>query len=395
MPRPSVLVTPTAVPGKTAWPSAAAYWTGLSWSAPSTIPNSSNLSAVVAWNGRYFAAGRYGQANTSGGQLPVGIWRSTNGTAWTQVSLDAATFLNANVAGLVGTPAGLVAWGNMGDAVCSGQGEGMTCGSAPVMIWTSPNGTDWARVSDMTMFDGATIAIPGIAYGPLGLVAVGEVAYKGPAIWVSQTGATWQRQTLDPAVFKDANFASISATSTGYFVGGSTGGTAAASGGVQLDANPVAAAWWSDGQTWHKAAVNRKNGAGILLADIYVGRAGMLAVGIGTGGVVQPAWTSSDGKTWQPIAGAQVWGSALPSFRGDGAHLIAVGDGVNGRLAIWNSDDGVTWKELPFSGETGTIPGTAVGWLVPDGLMLVAVPSRPGSQIPGADTAVWHVAATS
>jgi hypothetical protein len=362
-------------------PAPGARWTGLSQATSSTIPNASSISDIAYYNGQYIAAGRAGLVNSSGGQLPVGIWRSTDGIAWTQVGLDASTFLNSNVAGLVGTPAGLIAWGTAGDPTCSGEGEGMTCGSTPFMLWTSPNGTDWARVSDLSLFQNATVW--GIAYGSLGLVAVGDTGFNEPAIWVSTTGATWQRTALPSDVFADAHFSSISATATGYVVGGSTGGTAPASGGVQLPSTGVAAAWWSDGLAWHKATVNRTDGVGTSVDQISVGAAGMVAIGSAEGGKVGTAWNSGDGKTWQPIDGAPS-ATTLPSFtvRGDGTRLIAVATEANGQL--WASDDGLIWTTVPVA-----VAGATDAFLVPGALIVISsagATARP-------DTPVWMVTA--
>lgn len=370
-------------------------WTGLNWSAPSVIPSAESVDDIVFYNGRYIAAGRLGTTNSSGGQLPVGIWTSADGSAWTQVGLGATMFYNANIAGVVATDTdGLVAWGTAGDPVCTGQGEGMTCGPLPVMIWTSPDGTRWSRVADLATFTGATIG--NVSFGPLGLVAVGDTGFNNPGIWVSQSGTSWERQRLDPAVFKDAHLSWINATDTGYVIGGSTGGKAPTSGGVELPSTGVAAAWWFDGQTWHKATVNRTHGAGTNLNLIYVGAGGMVAIGSESGGNGGAAWNSSDGKIWQPLVGAPS-PSTLPSaiVGSDGTRLVAVGDGNDGKLAIWGSVDGATWTALPFSGATGTIPsgpgavpGIPYAYIVPDGLIVVVAPGQTES-----DTSVWHVAA--
>jgi hypothetical protein len=362
-------------------------WTGLSWSAPSVIPDASTIDDIVAWNGQYVAAGRRGLNNSSGGQLPVGIWRSTDGTTWSGVNTDGASFVNANIAGLVATPAALVAWGSAGDPTCTGEGEGMTCGPMPVMIWTSPNGSDWTPVSDLSVFKDATIR--GIAYGSQGLLAVGDTGFGNPAVWASPTGSSWQRQTLDFAVFEAAHFSSIRATASGYAVGGSTGGTEPASGGVQIPSTGVAAAWWSDGQAWHKATVNRADGVGTSLEAIYVGANGMLAIGSASGGKVGTAWNSTDGRLWQPIAGAPS-PATLPSFTvaDDGSHLVAMGEGAQHQLRMWVSDDGATWKELLFSSATGPNPGgnvTGMGlaqlFVVPGGVIVTRSITSGTSQV--------------
>lgn len=390
-----VVATGTQSKSQSPTPSAARpdNWTGLRWSAPSVMPSAEGISDIVYYNGQYIAAGRAGQTNSSGGQLPVGIWHSPDGTTWTQVSLDPTMFDNANLAGLVKTDTlGLIAWGTMGDPVCNGQGAGMTCGPVPVRIWTSPNGTDWSRVADMTMFKGATIQ--GVAYGLLGLVAVGDTGFNEPAIWVGDPGTVWQRQTLDPTVFKDAHFASISYTVDGYVIGGSTGGTAPLPGGAQPLDTGSAAAWRFYGQTWTKATVYRNGQVGTSLGGIAVGASGMVAVGPANGGKVVTGWVSSDGNVWLPVpiggnyAGAPTSRpgvAILPAntVTGDGTHLVAQGSDGSG-LHVWISSDGVTWREMPFSGATGTV-STSINqmFVVGDGLIAIS----------GDGHSVWRVTA--
>jgi hypothetical protein len=103
------------------------------------------------------------------------------------------------------------------------------------------------------------------------------------------------------------------------------------------------------------------------------------------------AWTSTDGRTWQPIANAEAYAGvptpapgvpSVPSFTisDDGTHLLAVGmgDPVLG-VSMWVSSDGVTWQQLPFSGATDTIPrwpgGTGLAidtaYVVPGGLIVI------------------------
>ncbi|HEX7491662.1 MAG TPA: hypothetical protein VF337_08170 [Candidatus Limnocylindrales bacterium] len=378
LPNPTVLITPTPEP----------KWTGLTWSAATAIPGAEAINDITFFNGQYFAAGRAGTSNSSGGQLPVGIWRSVDGFGWTQVSLDPATFYNANITGLAVAPVGLVAWGTMGDPVCSGEGEGMTCGPMPVMMWMSQNGSDWSRVAIGSVFENATVRA--VAYGSLGLVAVGDTGFNQPAIWNSQSGLSWVRQTLDTAVFQDAHLSSITETGRGYVIGGSTGGAAPVSGGVQAPATGVAAAWWSDGRAWHKATVNSTGGVGASIDQINVGAAGMVAIGSLEGAKAGVLWISGDGRAWQSFID-----STLLSFNisSDGTRVVAIGDGDNGRLAIWVSDDGASWGSLGFSGATADLPSGptattsgARAFVVPNGLIVISTPSKLGAPIP-----VWRV----
>jgi hypothetical protein len=296
-----------------------------------------------------------------------------------------------------------VAWGWAGQPVCTGQGAGTTCEPRPVMIWTSPDGLSWTRIADASMFSGATI--DGVTMGPQGLLAVGDTGWNSPAIWVSTSGATWQRLALPSATFKDAHFSAVRATATDYVLGGSTGGNPPSSGGIQPPSTGIAAAWWSsDGRTWTKAAVQRSGGLGTSLGTISVGASGMVAVGSASGGNGATAWTSTDGRTWQPIAPSYFGAPAaspgiptLPLFRvvDDGRHLIAIGLADQLVLRMWISSDGIAWKPLTFSSNTGEIPSWpgansttyAGAFAVPGGLVVI------GNQDSWPQIPIWTVTA--
>jgi len=386
--------TPSSSPSGTPTVSAPANgpWANLRWSAPATLPGAFDVTGIVPWNGDLFALG---DVQVSGSNLQPALWRSSDGTDWTRVSLDTTTFADARISSLLPMASGLLAVGTIGQPVCTAPGEGMTCGSIPVMLWTSPDGVNWTRVLDISTFAGATISA--VTVGPHGLVAVGDTGWSNAAVWTSDTGTVWQRQTLPAATFKDAHFSAVRATASDFVLGGSTGGQAPTSGGVQAPSTGVAAAWWSpDGKTWTKATVRRSGGLGTSLGAIEVGSRGLVAVGSASGGKAGAAWTSTDGYTWDPI-GVAYYGASpaptgvpeLPSFtiRDDGTHLIAFGDYVGGQgLPVWVSSDGSAWQRLSFSGATDTIP-TNLGnlWLVPGGLTAV------GSQ--GSAAQVWEATA--
>ena len=384
----ATLPAPTPVPG----------WTALSWSSPGTIPGAIAVDDLVIWNGAYIAEG---QAMVGGAQQTA-FWRSTDGTTWTLLNVAKAGFTVGNTVHLVVGPSELVVWGTVGQPTCTGQGEGQVCGSTPVMIWTSANGTDWARVADVSMFAGATVAA--VTNGAHGLVAVGALGTGKPAVWVSSSGTSWRLETPASSTYAGAYFSDVQATAHGYVVAGTVGGSAPVAGGVQPPSTGVAAAWWStNGSTWTRAKVNRKAGVGVSLGSIYVGVEGLVAVGSANGGQAGAAWTSTDGHTWQPIAvdylGAPpVSGTVvLPSFTltGDGTRLVAYAWDGQSKLAMWISPDGVTWQPLTFTGATGTMPGAAgygtqaVGGfhLAPGGLI---VTGQHGSSTQGV---VWRVTA--
>jgi hypothetical protein len=269
------------------------------------------------------------------------------------------------------------------------------------MLWTSADGAAWTRITDLTTFKGAKIA--DITLSPQGLIAVGDTGWTEPAIWVSSTGAVWQRLSLPSARFKDAHFWSIRVTASGYLLAGGVGNTEPVSGGVAAPDTGAAAVWWSlDGRTWTKGTVNRTDGVGSSLGYIYVGPAGLIAVGPASSSRTATAWASVDGRTWQPIANRQIYGGvptpapgvpSIPSFTivDDGSHLFALDDQT--ALNVWTSSDGLTWRQMPFSGAVDSIP--SAGWLiegldsVADGLILVG---QDGSSSP---IELWHATLAS
>ena len=374
-------VTPAPSPTSAVETPAAGDWAGLRWSAPQTFPDGGFFQRIVSWNGALIAEGSVHES----GQEIVALWRSSDGTTWTRIGVDATAFADSQIDELLATPTGLVAWGTDGQPVCNGQGEGMTCGLMPVMFWTSTDATTWTRIADVSTFAGATIA--GVTAGADGIVAVGDTGWSEPTIWVSATGSAWQRLTLPSDTFKDAHFSSVRASATGYVLGGAIGGQSPASGGVAVESTAVAASWWSaDGRTWTKGTVNRAGGAGTSLGSIFVGADGMVAVGSASGGKSGTAWVSVDGRTWQPVANAALSAGAptapgvafVPSFSisDDGTHLFAVGTAATGNGTIWISSDGSSWRHLPASGATATAPSEIIAaYPVPGGLIVLGQPS--------------------
>jgi hypothetical protein len=400
---PGATASATGMASASATASAPAAWRGLEWSTPGTLQDAFSVTDVVAWHGELVAVGLVRGATAEG---QVAFWRSTDGKAWTRMSVNAAAFDSSSVNALVATPSRLVAWGWAGEPVCIGEGAGTTCEPRPAMIWTSANGLTWTWI-DPSPFKGATIV--GVASDGRGLIAAGYLSWSEPAIWTSTTGSTWQRQSLSPATFQGAHFSDVRAMGAGYFLAGSVGGSEP--GGVRggttggSSAEGVAAAWRSpDGLTWTAAPVQRSGDVGVSLGTIHVGASGMVAVGSASGGNIGAAWSSTDGRSWQPL-GLAYYGAApaptgvptLPALgvADDGTHLVAYGHGSSG-LAMWLSSDGATWQPLPFSGALdavpeapGETPGASVAgvFVVPDGLVVVGQAGS-ATQVP-----IWHVLA--
>jgi hypothetical protein len=406
--RPSVTSSqrpaPSASPATSSCPTAStAAWNSLCWSAPVILPNALFVNDVVTFEGQLYALGA---ARSSDGTQEVALWRSNDGATWTLLTQGGTTFADAQVRQLLATSSGLVAWGSVGQPVCSGSGEGQTCGPLPEMLWTSPDGSTWTRIADSSMFTGATISA--VTIGQEGLVAVGETGWDKPAIWLSDTGAAWRTTSLPTSTFAHGHFYNVRAIGSGYVLAGSVGGQAPISGGVAAPSTGTAAAWWSpDGLTWTKATLQGSGGAGASLGGIAVGAQGLVAVGSESGGKEGAlGWVSSDGRTWRPVAllyagapSAAPGEPTLPAMNvcDDGTHLIGLDVDSRLVLRLWISSDGIGWHQLPASGATDTLPlspgevGSArydAVFLVPGGLVVTGF----GPQ--GSPVLMWHVIAS-
>jgi hypothetical protein len=149
------------------------------------------------------------------------------------------------------------------------------------VVATSADGLNWSEASPAGMA-GATIG--GLAAGPSGLVAVGQMGAK-PAVWTSPDGLTWTR----------------------------VGPGNAATGGTVTD---VA---WAGGH-W---------------------------VAVGNIGGQATAWTSNDGTTWQPRpSGSGLEGTTIHRIVAVGTGFIALGESTPGNGAAWQSADGTSWTQL-------------------------------------------------
>ena len=104
------------------------------------------------------------------------------------------------------------------------------------------------------------------------------------------------------------------------------------------------------------------------------------------------AWTSSDGRAWEPAEVAQP-GGTMTAVAGGPGRFVAVGtvfEGTNGPAA-WTSVDGRTWQALPasaFIGSSGYEPGALEDITAGPGGDFVAVGSEVGAG--GNRAAAWY-----
>ncbi len=122
--------------------------------------------------------------------------------------------------------------------------------------------------------------------------------------------------------------------------------------------------------------------AGGMRAIAATSGGSFVAVGA-TGGVGGPraaAWTSSDGRHWEPVDDSSFEGAWMNSIAALEDRLVAVGGRLDGGRIVgasWVSIDGTTWTAGPTSDALGAAGGATAG--SPDtGYLDVAVSTGPG-----------------
>ncbi len=238
-----------------------------------------------------------------------------------------------------------------------------------------------------------TVAVAGLARGPRGYVAVGEIVDGfltetgatgpiHPAIWTSADGVAWQ--LADGRALGDVVPVGVAATGDEIIVLASSSrdpvllrssgdgawspvtppdaviGRIAAAGpgfvavGLRLSTNHQAI--WSsvDGATWDRTWESDVD-AGESLTTIGAGPGGSVVVGgtqLGlTAGAHAAALVSPDGLAWtrvDPAALPRTMGFDAIGLGADGAWYGAGFDGARGGIGVWRSADGTSWTQTTF-----------------------------------------------
>jgi hypothetical protein len=365
-------------------------WTGLRWSAPSVLPGSADGSAlagaITPWQGGYVAAG-----SLYGATSRAAAWLSPDGATWSLMFTDDPGQGHSAIQFLRVIGGVLVGIGTSGVDHCSTPGEGMTCDPLPVAIWTSTDGRAWTRRATPSSFEGASVA--DVASGPSGGVVIGDTGWDHPWIWTSPDGASWTREPMPAGVFAGAHLRRATAWNSGWILLGSVGGGKIVC-CVNSGPTGQPAAWHSsDGATWTRAATRTPVTGRGELETLDAGSAGLVAVeevgGASSGSSI--LWTSTDGRTWTKTPWSSDVNGPLRSFASDGTHILWEGWATRGPLPLFVSTDGTTWRALDIGGATdrapladnSTGPQVQTAVLVPDGLVAV------GSDGSNGDSLVW------
>lgn len=351
------------------------------------------------------------------------VWTSNDGSAWTAVPLDSVVGGpgEQSMTSVAAGPAGFVAAGV----------ERTRERSLPV-VWWSPDGDAWSRVSGPFLDEHA---ISDVAVGTAGVVAVGTIQTGGNVdgmVWFSPNGTTWRPVPLGAAGFTGRGAQTVTAVTA-------TRGGFVAVGDDAEGERRVAVVWTSaDGITWNRQLASpdmaeyptAESTQGVSATSV-AGAGPVVAVG---GGYSLQVWTSPDGSRWtrgdRPADGRNSHAGALVAAEGatflvvtgnrlwlrraagawidagtdetafprpphtsslgpmihTGGQFTAYGTGL-GESGLWRSPDGGRWERQPTG--TGPLDAGYAAHLIAFGTLLVAVGVDDHPNATDSVAAVW------
>lgn len=354
-------LVPSAAPSSSPAPNVAA---GLTWQAVS-ITGISNLEidTVAGLSDGYIA-----KAQVNGDPTKVSLWRSSDGISWHELPASSA-FTEAqtdwydSIASLTeSSPGHLIAVGsaNNGDA-----------SAFNAVAWTSSdNGLTWQRA---TVAGAADAAMSDVAATSNGFVAVGVdghpsggtqmIGIRGAAVWTSPDGTHWARTPTQPA-FAGAQMDHVTAADSVVVATGLD---------VPTGSGSVAPPIWrsTDGLTWTRATAVSPTPLS-LGADAAIWTGSSFVVSgtqfLGDGRYI---WTSTDGLSWSI---ADVQRAPAPSLAGLAISVrtivLAGTPPGGGAVLLWESSGGLSWQPIqPPALMDGGVPMQIVSG--PNGLLIL------------------------
>jgi hypothetical protein len=323
-------------------------WQGFDWTPVadwSPLLGAADDHRVVSW------AHGYAMTQRIGDTPPSEVWASADGVNWIlgpePVSLVAAG------------PAGLVAIG--------GQ-----------VVWTSPDGAKWTKAGTTS----ASTYITSIAGNSSGFVAITSDASGNSAVEFSSDALHWSPVTVEAGLKWD-NTGPIVQEANGrlFLMGGLAAGSGLGPNGMVLLSTVINThIWWSDdGRTWTRstgldgsygAYIDAASG-GLLLHTDY----GSIPGGSGY------LWSRDNGKTWTSDPGFGPLGPRV--CEGECGNFPDGAIGSNGKtfLAVksdghaWTSTDGKTWKPIAWGGGSVGLNSLVV---LPRGVLVYPASPNPG-----------------
>jgi hypothetical protein len=343
----SAVPSPSTGPRATPAPSPIPSWTTIAWTEADRGPFSGRgnqyVFGGVVWSGGFVLVGE--EAPLPTGTVDGVVWTSPDGRHWQRISNADRTFGGAEIRSVAARGSTLVA---VGVSRVNDQAQTLT---PPIgLAWTSPDGTHWQRVPDGAQVLGRLV-LAGIASGPGGFVAYGHDLTGAQVVLYSKDGVTWERDSASDQAFSGSSIAAITGTGEGFAAVGSRNTPGFSNGTVNRTPGPAAAWWSTDGRTWHASDVGS---GGYALGGVQPWVGSLRAVGSsGCGGCVGPPleWRSTDGgQTWR-----QLPQPSTPSAMATTSVLVdgrVVTMQFQPRVTEWTDDDR-TWHPLQMVGASG------------------------------------------
>jgi hypothetical protein len=336
-------------------------WSGIRWRKLSPDDPLSLVRSVVRWQGGFVAVGPP-VANDAASRTPV--WTSADGRSWQPLPADVLG-PDAIVLGVGETSIGLVALTLRGGKdTCDGQNEYFSCWTlgGRLQAWVTSDGTHWVTrggpdIAIPAEYPGGGLVAPIVGAGAPGVLVVVQTP-AGERGALSRDGITWE--TLPADTFPAGVFFSDAIEAFGS-------GLVAAAGSTGEDPSLAVVLSSADARHWEQHGLTSTGLApetGTNADALVLGALGMVATGSTDDTPGKDLWWSSlDARSWRSLSAYPplgVWtgdaeGSGLipnGNLVGDGDRMLAYRGG-NGEAA-WTSLDGRSWQPLTITGARPT-----------------------------------------
>jgi hypothetical protein len=265
------------------------------------------------------------------------IWRSTNGTTWTQVSEPGfgSAYGNTNPAIMDMAVFGGKLYASTGLDGATGQ------------LWRSANGTTWEQVGGDGFGDPDNGSLGAMAiYGNMLYVGTGN-GNAGAQIWRSSSGnnGSWTNVVTGGLGCGDCGFVtSLKVFNSALYAAVEAHNNPSV--GVQIWRTTNGSDWSQVGATGFGSAENYQTGGfAIFNGKLYIGTRNDV-----TGAQI---WRSGDGSTWTQVVADGF--SDLNNYKVEGLFAVggklyaAANNDVTG-VEIWRTSDGTTWSQIAPDG---------------------------------------------
>ncbi|HUB21858.1 MAG TPA: serine/threonine-protein kinase [Streptosporangiaceae bacterium] len=282
----------------------------------------------------------------------------SDGTVRQQFFASADGGATWRLASVHGPGGGLAPAGHAATRVAGGPAGWLATG--PQAIWTSRDGLSWTLAAT----HGVTPQRPGDQVYVLtatadGFLAAGQTPAPGggtqAVIWTSPNGLTWHRMTAAHAGL-DAEGQDVTSVSYAAWVGDATviaGNLSTGGWGTWLSTD--------GGTTWTPVAVPVGHGADGAISGLGSDSSGLIAVRPGAAGDAI-AYFSPNGQTWQYAGTIGTEGGFRPAVvKGSGYGFVVTGTNAAGDdLAYTSTGDGSAWRPTrPLGTEASYASGLA------------------------------------